>query len=259
MLLDVVDSGVPKDLDTTSLSMVLTGGSTITGQQILDVRKHFPGVTVYQALGQTEVSGLTFAHSTETEQGMKHMTEKPGSVGCLRSGMKVKIVDPETGASLGPNQTGELRVKSDFLMSGYHNMDSSDCFDENGWFKTGDLMYYDDDEYFYHVDRIKEMFKFRQIHIQPVLLEEILLSHPAVLKAVVIGVPDLHDGHHPMGVVVLKNDVQHITEDEIIKFVDAQVDDPKKLRAGLKIVTDIPLTVTGKVMRRVVRKMVLGF
>ena len=76
-------------------------------------------------------------------------------------------MDLDTNQNLGPNQRGELRVKSSFVMNGYYNMDSSDSFDESGWLKTGDVVYYDDDCCFYVVDRIKESFKYRDGSLHP--------------------------------------------------------------------------------------------
>lgn len=258
MLLDVIDKTIPSDLNEMKLEAILTGGSTILEQQILDIRRHFPGINVYQAFGQTETSGIITYHDIERANRKKFMLDKPGSCGYLRSGITCKIVNPETEETLGPNRIGELRLKTEFLMNGYHNMETRDCYDNNGWYKTGDLMYYDNDEYFYHIDRIREMFKFRQIHIQPVLLEDVLLSHPAVLKAAVIGIPDVHDGHHPMGVVILKDNVKNITEDDIKYFYDNQVDEPKKLRGGVKILKEFPVTVTGKILKREMLKMIVG-
>lgn len=71
------------------------------------------------------------------------------------------MVDPETEENLGFNEKGELRLKTECEMNGYYKMDSSDAWDADGWLKTGDIVYYDEDFCFYVVDRIKEMLKFR--------------------------------------------------------------------------------------------------
>lgn len=159
-------------------------------------------------------------------------------------------MDPETEEILGPNQKGELRMKSDYLFNGYYKQDSSDCWDKNGWYKTGDVVYYDEDKWFYHVDRLREMFKFRQWHIIPSMLEAILQKHPSIFDAVVIGKPHPVDGHHPMAIVQLKKEAEDITEDEIKQYFDNLVEDAKKLRGGVKIVKSLPINVTGKVQKK---------
>lgn len=72
-------------------------------------------------------------------------------------------------------------------MNGYYRQDSSRCFDEYGWLKTGDLGYYDEYQCFYIIDRIKELIKYRGWHVQPQILENILLNHPLVAVTVVVG------------------------------------------------------------------------
>lgn len=162
-------------------------------------------------------------------------------------------MDPESGVILGFNCPGELRVKSKFLMNGYHNIDSSIAFDESGFLKTGDVVYYDEEFCFYVVDRIKEMIKYRSWHVVPAILEEILLTHPAVSAAVVVGIPDNEDGEHPMACVILKQGITGVSENEIRNYVDDRVDERKKLRGGVIFVKSFPTTVTGKISRRLLK------
>jgi 4-coumarate--CoA ligase len=140
-------------------------------------------------------------------------------------------------------------------MNGYFNADSSESFDEDGWLKTGDIVYYDEDYCFYVVDRIKEAFKYQGWFIAPLVLENELLKHPAVKLAVVIGVPK-DDGYHPMGLVVVREGFD-VSEEEIEKFVEERVPERQRLRAGVKFIKSVPMTVTGKVKRREIRQMVL--
>ncbi|CAH0545841.1 unnamed protein product [Brassicogethes aeneus] len=167
------------------------------------------------------------------------------------------VVELETDTLCGPFERGELCVKSKNTMNGYHNADSSETFDSDGWLKTGDIVYYDDEFFFYVVDRIKEMLKYRSWHVAPAVLERVILQHPAVNKAVVIGIPDEEDGDHPMALVLLNEDVDGVTEDELRSYVDERVDDKQKLRGGLKIIHDLPLTPSGKVKRKYLQKLVL--
>lgn len=102
------------------------------------------------------------------------------------------------------------------------------------------------------------MLRYKNCYVLPNTLEEILLEHEEVLAAVVIGIPHPEDGHHPMGVVVLKNDKSTITPKEIEDFVNAKVDDKKKLRAGVKFIKELPMTPTAKVRRILLRDQILA-
>lgn len=85
----------------------------------------------------------------------------------------IQVVDPETEELCGPNRSGELRLKSPMVMNGYFGRDSSDSFDDDGWLKTGDVVYYDEDSFFYIVDRIKEMLKYKSWHVPPAMVEKV--------------------------------------------------------------------------------------
>lgn len=142
-------------------------------------------------------------------------------------------------------------------MNGYHNADCSHVWDKENYMRTGDLMYYDKDLFFYHVDRIKEMFKYKSWHVQPVAIEHVIEEHPAVLKAIVFGVPHDFDGDLPTAIVTLKKGFGRITADEVKKFTNDRVSERQQLRGGLKILKSIPLTPTGKVQRRMIRDLYL--
>lgn len=169
-----------------------------------------------------------------------------------------QIVDPESEQPLGFNERGELRVKTKCQMNGYFDMDSSSCWDDDGFLKTGDVAYFDEDFCFFIVDRIKELLKFRSWHVVPAVLEGVLMQHPAVREAIVLGVPHEIDGDHALGVVVLKEDAENVTEEELEKFVEERVDDRQRLRAGVRFVKRLFYTPTGKVRRKYIRDLILA-
>ncbi|XP_018327283.1 luciferin 4-monooxygenase-like [Agrilus planipennis] len=142
-------------------------------------------------------------------------------------------------------------------MNGYYNLISPDTYDLEGFIRTGDIGYYDEDEYIYITDRCKEMLKYKSFPVSPSSIEDVLSRHPAVKHGVVIGVPHEVDGDHPIALVVLKDGVE-IDPAEIKKFVDDKVDDRKRLRGGVKIIKDMPLSPTGKPDRRLLKNMVLN-
>lgn len=170
----------------------------------------------------------------------------------------LQIVDLKTGKTLGANQEGEIRVKISSVTNGYQNQTSDDILDADGWLKTGDVGYYDDNYCVYIIDRIKEMFKYQSWHIVPASIEAIIKEHPAVHESVVVGIPHGTDGDVPTAVIVLKKDMSNVTSKEIQKFVEEKVDDRQRLRGGVKFVASVPKTPTGKIIRRLVKDMIVN-
>lgn len=142
-------------------------------------------------------------------------------------------------------------------MLGYFNEDSSKDFDADGYFKTGDIVQYDEDKCFYIMDRIKELLKYQGNVVSPTALEDVLTSHPTVEIAAVIGIPHVEDGDHPMGVVKLRSNCT-VNPGDLMQYVDEIIEDKtRRLWAGIKIVEDIPVNGVGKINKRKLRDMIL--
>lgn len=143
-------------------------------------------------------------------------------------------------------------------MNGYYNYDSSDRFDEDGYLKTGDVVYYDEEHSFFFVERYREALRYRSYWIAPSYLEAILYQHRAVKIACVIGIPT-EDGDLPTAVIVKADDAQDVTEEDLVQFVDGQVTELKKLRGGVVFVEEslVVFTPSGKLRRYFLRKKVL--
>lgn len=241
-----------------SVISYMSAGSRLSNDLYEELVRLFPEALVSQSYGQTEASGWISIFQLTKKEDCSLARKKPDSVGKIWPGFSCKIVDIATEEILGPNKTGEIRLNSNSLfMNGYYRSDESDAYDATGWLKTGDLGYYDEDECLYVLDRCKEMLKYRGFHIRPQKLEMILESHPAVEKAVVIGVTHQIEGDHPKGIVILKSGKgRDISPEDLRSFVDDQVEERMKLRAGVQIVESIPLTSTGKPKRRELKQMV---
>ncbi|KAJ8898454.1 hypothetical protein PR048_003814 [Dryococelus australis] len=177
-----------------------------------------------------------------------------------------QVVDLETGELLGPNKTGELCFRSPLNMKGYlGNLQATiDTIDREGFVHSGDVGYYDDDQYFYVVDRVKELIKYKSfqecsvfLQVPPAELEAVLLSHPSVQDAAVIGIPDDAAGELPKAFVV-KQAGANVTEDELIRFVTSQVSPLKRLYGGLHFIDAIPKTASGKILRRDLKNMFIS-
>lgn len=251
-LYDMIRLRPNEPVDISSLRCVRLAGSSISKERILKVRRDLQNVVVKQGCGQTEISGTYADLYLKNPKDFRFIIEKPDSIGRPVKGITYKVTDLENGEALGPNKPGELRLKTKFQMNGYLNLDSSSCWDEDGFFKTGDVVYYDEDYSFYIVDRIKEIFKYKSWNVAPAALEAILLEHPAVLQAVVVGMPHSEDSHHPCAFVVVRKDL-NVNADEILNYVNEKVEDRKKLRGGVHIIEKLPITPSGKLKRNYLR------
>jgi 4-coumarate--CoA ligase len=180
---------------------------------------------------------------------------KPGSVGQPLKGVYAKVID-ENGKSLGPNQRGELCFKGDRIMKGYINDSGStdETIDKDGWLHSGDIAYYDEENQFYIVDRLKELIKYKAFQVPPAEIEALLLTNPKIKDCGVIGIPDEASGELPFAYVVKQPGVQ-LTEQEIINFVAENASKAKWLRGGVKFIDAIPKNPSGKILRREMREM----
>lgn len=180
---------------------------------------------------------------------------KPGSVGSVKLGIYAKVIDTETGKTLGPNQRGELCFKGDCIMKGYvGDTKSTQSMIQDGWLHTGDIGYFDDDFEFFIVDRIKELIKYKGFQVPPAEIEALLLTHRKIKDAAVIGKPDEESGELPLAFVV-KQPNAVLSEDDVIKFVAENASPAKRLRGGVIFVDDIPKNPSGKILRRELREM----
>lgn len=122
--------------------------------------------------------------------------------------------------------------------------------DSEGWYRTGDIGYADEDGYFYIVDRVKELIKYKAYQVAPAELEEILLTHPAIAEAAVIAKLDPDGGEVPKAFLVLQ---KQVTAQEILDFVAARVAPYKKIRC-VEFVDQLPKSPSGKLLRRILRE-----
>jgi acyl-CoA synthetase (AMP-forming)/AMP-acid ligase II len=195
--------------------------------------------------GMTEVSPLS--HASVAKSG----EHKPGSVGFCLPNTECKIVDYTTGIELNANQEGEICVRGPQVMKGYLNNREAtvEMIDDNGWLRTGDIGYCDEQGRLFVVDRLKELIKCNGRQVAPAELEAVLMSHPAIADAAVVGSPDENAGEIPKAFVVSKGDT---SSEDIIQFVAARVAPYKRIRR-IEFVEEIPKTPAGKILRRVLK------
>jgi acyl-CoA synthetase (AMP-forming)/AMP-acid ligase II len=234
--------------DTSSLRWIMSAAAPLDAETAAACAGRL-GCPVFQAYGMTEASPAV----TATRPG----DDAPfDSVGVILPNTECKIVDAVSGAELGPGHDGELLFRGPQIMRGYLGdpAASARCFDSEGFYRTGDVGHIDGDGRLFVVDRIKELIKYKGYQVVPAELEAVLLSHPAVADAAVIGRPAGPDGEVPAGFVVLSSPAP-LTE--ILVYVRDRVAPYKKLRA-LHAVPEIPRSATGKILRRVLRERETG-
>jgi long-chain acyl-CoA synthetase len=235
--------------DLTSLHFCLSGSAPLPPE----VQKKWMEVTrgvLIEGYGLTESSPVT--HSNPLDESMK--TVKVGSIGLPYPDTDAKIMDLETGEQeLRPGEDGELVVRGPQVMKGYWKMpEESAKVLRNGWLYTGDIGKMDEDGYFYITDRKKDLIKYKGYSVYPREIEDVLFEHPAVKLCSVIGKQDPVAGEIPKAFVVLK-DGMTATEEEIKKFVNDRVAPYKAIRE-VEFRTELPMTLIGKVLRRVLQE-----
>ncbi|KAJ1529856.1 hypothetical protein ONE63_006593 [Megalurothrips usitatus] len=233
--------------DLSSLTGILVGGSP-TSAEVQTALERDLGCKVIQVYGATE-AGLVFGPDGDR-------SSPPGSMGKLVPWVELRLVSADTGEDI-PADTrhtvAEVRVRSPYLMHSYVNNaeETAKAHDELGFFKTGDLVYEDDDGYFFFVDRIKEMMKYKGNQIAPAELEMLLLQHPGVREACVLGAQSGVDDLPTAFVARAPNEAgAAVTEDDLKALVADKLSDYKQLRGGVIFLEHLPKTVTGKVARR---------
>ncbi|RWS03398.1 hypothetical protein B4U79_08689 [Dinothrombium tinctorium] len=175
------------------------------------------------------------------------------SVGIPTLEGQIKIVDIKTKSKLGANQTGEICIKTPQVFKSYLNDDllTKERFDEDGFFRTGDAGYYDEDGNVYFVARYSSLLKYDGWFISPMELETILQTHEAVKEAAVIGTDAGILGQKPRGFVLLKDEYRdRLNENEILEYFNSHVAHYKQLRGGIVIVDSFPRTSIGKIDRK---------
>ncbi|XP_024084668.1 4-coumarate--CoA ligase 1 isoform X2 [Cimex lectularius] len=214
-------------------------------ERLLTKRDH----QIVQAYGMTEASPV-LTHS---------VPDSPckASVGYCVSNTFVKIVDIETGKTLGPRETGELCFKGPQIMKGYLNKPeaTAETIDKDGWLHTGDLGYVDEKGCCFIVDRKKELIKVKGFQVPPAELEAVLRQHPSLCDAGVVGHPCSKAGEVPVAFVVVKQGVERPKEDAIKNFVADKVAPYKQIK-HIIFTEVIPKNASGKILRKQLKELI---
>jgi acyl-CoA synthetase (AMP-forming)/AMP-acid ligase II len=227
--------------DLSSLRFIGSGAAPLD-EELQKAAASRLNCVITQGYGMTETSAVISVNTMEAN--------KTGSSGRLIPGLEMKLIDYQTNKEAdGPNERGEIWVRGQNIMKGYLNRPEVNAItiDTEGWLHTGDIGYVDEEGYIYIVDRIKELIKYKGLQVAPAELEGVLLTHPAIADAAVIGSPDEEAGELPKAFIVKRSDV---TAEEIMEYVAGKVAPHKKIRL-VEFTDQIPKSASGKILRRI--------
>jgi acyl-CoA synthetase (AMP-forming)/AMP-acid ligase II len=230
--------------DLSGLEVIMSGAAPLDAELAVACANRL-GCDVMQGYGLTETSPVT--HVSSDRPG----GARPGSIGQVLPNTECKVVDWATGEELGPGRDGEICVRGPQVMVGYLNNPTatSNTIDADGWLHTGDIGHADQDGFFFVVDRLKELIKYKGYQVPPAELEAVVVGHPSVDDAAVVPSPDEEGGEVPKAFVVLKTDAS-ATPDELMAYVAERVAPYKRIRR-VEFIEEIPKSLTGKILRRV--------
>jgi acyl-CoA synthetase (AMP-forming)/AMP-acid ligase II len=234
-----------RKIDRGRLRVAMWGASPALRRTLETMGETFPEAEIVSAYGQTEMSGAT------TLLKGADSTRKMGSVGKPMFGVELRLVDDDL-ADVASGEVGEIVYRGPGVMAGYHRQPeaSADAF-AGDWFHSGDLARRDEEGYLWLVDRKKDMIVSGGENVYPAEVERVLLEHPSVADAAVIGVPHARWVETPLAIVV-GHPGASVDETELIAYCRGHLAGYKKPSAVV-VVEELPRNAAGKVLKRELR------
>ncbi|MFC8347725.1 4-coumarate--CoA ligase family protein [Streptomyces sp. NPDC057280] len=238
--------------DLSSLRHIVSAAAPLDAQLAAACSRRLNLPPVGQAYGMTELSPGTHVVPLD---GMR---EAPaGTVGKLIAGTEMRIVsldDPDK--DLGVGEAGEILIRGPQVMKGYLGRPDATAamIDTDGWLHTGDVGHVDADGWLFVVDRVKELIKYKGFQVAPAELEALLLTHPGIADAAVIGVYNDEGTEVPHAYVVRQPTATDLSEGEVMMYVAERVAPYKRVRQ-VTFIDDVPRAASGKILRRRLREL----
>jgi len=233
-----------READFSSVRWITSGGAALTKDIIKGIFSK--GIVMKQGFGLTEMGPGVFALDPWDAE------RKMGSIGKPNLLVETKVIK-KNGEKAGPNEEGELFLRGPSIFGGYWNMpDETVKTLKGGWLRTGDVVKYDDEGYYWVVGRSKNVIRSGAESIYPEEVEKVLRDHPKIEEVYVIGVPDEKWGEVSKAIIVLKKG-QKITKDEVVQFCMDKLA-KYKIPKYIQVVDHIPKTDIGKVSREFLHK-----
>ena len=237
--------------DLSAVKVVFSGAAPLDGALAAAVEKRL-GCEVVQGYGMTETSpavNIIPAGRSDIDKS---------SIGPLVPNTEARVVDPETGRDVdipaeGASEPGELWVRGPQIMTGYLGRPdaTAEMLDVDGWLRTGDIATVTSDGIYRIVDRLKELIKYKGYQVAPAVLEALLLEHPSIADAAVIGAHDA-DGQEVPKAFVVRQQGAELSEQDVMDFVAARVAPHEKVRL-VEFIDAVPKSSSGKILRKDLR------
>ncbi|GGQ94018.1 4-coumarate--CoA ligase family protein [Streptomyces flaveolus] len=238
------------DYDLSSLKYIVSAAAPLDAQLAAACSRRLGLPPVGQAYGMTELSPGTHVVPLDAMADAP-----PGTVGKLIAGTEMRVVsldDPDR--DLGPGESGEILIRGPQVMKGYLGRPDATAamIDQDGWLHTGDVGHVDTDGWLYVVDRVKELIKYKGFQVAPAELEALLLTHPGIADAAVVGAHDDDGNEVPHAHVVRRAPAEGPTEGEVMMYVAERVAPYKRVRR-VTFIDAVPRAASGKILRRELR------
>jgi long-chain acyl-CoA synthetase len=226
-----------------NLRLCVSGGAAMPVEVMRAFEEKF-NVIILEGYGLSETSPVATFNRLDRPT-------KPGSIGLPVWGVSVRIVD-QHDYDVGTNEVGEIIIRGHNVMKGYYNRPEATAeVMRNGWFHTGDIGRRDEEGYIYIVDRVKDMIIRGGFNVYPREIEDVLMTHPAVSLAAVIGISHERHGEEVKAFVILKEGAE-LTEVELVAWSKQNMADYKYPRL-IEFRTTLPMTATGKILKNELR------
>ena len=238
-----------RQADMSSLELLLYGASPISDDVLRGAMEMLPGTRFMQVYGLTETTGAITYLPPEDHDPDGPNAHRVRAAGVPNPGVQLRIVDPATLEEVPRGQVGEILCRTAQNMQGYWGLPDATAAAllPDGWFRTGDAGYLDDDGYLYIHDRVKDMIISGGENIYPAEVENVLMSHPKVADCAVIGVPDERWGETPKAIVVLAENAE-FSEQELIDYCRERLAH-FKCPTSVERRDAIPRNPTGKILK----------
>ncbi|MGW0880144.1 long-chain-fatty-acid--CoA ligase [Streptomyces sp. NPDC002671] len=240
-LLSALTDDIDVDRIARNLRVGASGGASLPVEIINQVKERLQ-VQILEGYGLSETSPVVTFSDPDQEP-------RPGSIGVPVWGVEVKLINDDWSEVTAVGGVGEIAIKGHNVMKGYYNRPEATAeVIKNGWFRTGDLARRDEDGFYYIVDRSKDMIIRGGFNVYPREIEEVLMTHPAISLAAVVGVPHQSHGEEVKAFVILNAGAEAVP-DELVAWGRDQMAGHKYPRI-VEIVETLPMTATGKILKR---------